>query len=116
MELWAGQAQVASSVLAYPEGRAALAAAHRSGRLNERLYDEALEGFDRASEELTAIGVDEQLTRIAGTLASEFSLRGYDAVHLATALELAEQDVALVSWDRDLTRAAAEAGLAVVGE
>lgn len=95
---------------------AALAAAHRGGRLSKRLYGEALTGFDRASEELAVIGVDEQLTRIAGALASEFSLRGYDAVHLATALELAGQDVALVSWDRDLTRAASEAGLAVLGE
>ena len=116
MELWASPAHGTSSVLVYPEGRAALAAAHRGGRLSERLYSEAVKSFDRVSEELVVIGVDEQLTRIAGELASEYALRGYDAVHLATALKLAEQDVALVSWDRDLTQAAAEAGLAVMGE
>lgn len=67
-------------------------------------------------EELIAIGVDEKLTRMAGDLAADLNLRGYDAVHLATALSLVEHDVALVSWDRDLCRAANEVGLAVIGE
>ena len=116
LELWSSSARAASSLLAYPEGRAALAAAHRAGRLDQRLYRESQRRFDHTYEELVAIGVDQQLTRTAGDLASEFSLRGYDAVHLATALGLAEHDVALVSWDRDLSRAATVAGLAVLGE
>jgi uncharacterized protein len=116
LELWSSSARAASSLLVYPEGRAALAAAHRGGRLEQRLYRESLKSFDRTYEELVAIGVDQQLTRAAGDLASEFSLRGYDAVHLATALDLAEHDVALVSWDRDLSRAATVAGLSVFGE
>lgn len=86
------------------------------GRLDQRLYRESQKSFDPTYEELVAIGVDQQLTRTAGDLASEFSLRGYDAVHLATALGLAEHDVALVSWDRELSRAATVAGLAVLGE
>lgn len=115
LELWAGPYRAASSVLAFPEGRAALAAARRGKRLTQSLYGEAIKGFDRTYEELAAIGVDEQLTREAGELASEYGLRGYDAVHLATALGLADRDVAFVSWDRGLCRAGGEAGLAVVG-
>jgi predicted nucleic acid-binding protein len=83
--------------------------------LTQRLYAEAVKGFDQTYEELAAIGVDEQLTRMAGELTSEYGLRGYDAVHLATALDLADRDVALVSWDRDLCRVGGEAGLAVLG-
>jgi predicted nucleic acid-binding protein len=116
LELWRSSARAASSLLAYPEGRAALAAARRQGRLDQPLYREAQKRFDRTYEELVAIGVDQQLAQTAGDLAEEFSLRGYDAVHLATALDLSEQDVALVSWDRDLSRAATAAGLAVLGE
>lgn len=116
LELWGRSIHPVSSLLAYPEGRAALAAARRGGRLDQRLYDEAQASFDHTYEELIAIGIDQQLTRTAGSLASELSLRGYDAVHLATALDLAEQDVALVTWDRDLSRAALAAGLAVLGE
>ncbi len=92
-----------------------MAAAARSKRLTERIHREALESFDRVYEEIATIGVDVQLALDAGALASEFSLRGYDAVHLATALKLSERDVALVSWDRDLSRAGVEAGLAVLG-
>jgi predicted nucleic acid-binding protein len=114
-ELWSGGCGGASSVLAYTEGRAALASARRSDRLTQRIYVEAVENFDRAYEELVTIGVDEQLTRAAGALTSEFALRGYDSVHLATALSLAEHEVALVSWDRDLCDAAVQAGLAVLG-
>lgn len=115
LELWNGDVRAAASVLVYPEGRAALAAAERSNRLTGRRYREAVKNFDRAYEEIATIGVDEQLAVDAGAMALEFSLRGYDAVHLATALGLADSDVALVSWDQDLCRAGVEAGLAVLG-
>lgn len=114
-ELWGGPYRGASSVLVYAEGQAALASARRSNRLTQRIYAKAVENFDQTYEELVAIGVDEQLTRAAGALAPEFALRGYDAVHLATALSLAEHDVALVSWDRALCDAAVDAGLTVLG-
>lgn len=114
-ELWSGSYRGASSVLVYAEGRAALASARRSNRLSRSAYLEALQSLDRAYEEVIAIGVDEQLTRSAGALASEFALRGYDAVHLATALSITGQDAALVSWDRDLCSAATDAGLIVLG-
>jgi len=115
LELWNGDIRAAASVLVHPEGRAALAAAERSNRLTGRRHREAVKNFDRAYEELVTIGVDEQLAVEAGALASEFSLRGYDAVHLATALGLGDRHVALVSWDQDLNRAGIEAGLAVLG-
>jgi predicted nucleic acid-binding protein len=114
-ELWSGKYRGASSVLAYAEGRAALASARRSDRLTQRTYAEAVESFDQGYEELVAIGADEQLTRTAGALAAEFALRGYDSVHLATALSLAEHEIALVSWDHDLCDAALQAGLTVLG-
>jgi predicted nucleic acid-binding protein len=114
-ELWNGPYRGASSVLVYAEGRAALASARRSNRLSQATYADAVESFDHAYEEVAAIGVDDQLTRAAGALASEYSLRGYDAVHLATALSLSDHDVALVSWDRDLGDAAVEAGLIALG-
>lgn len=114
-ELWASPHRGASSVLAYAEGMAALAAGRRGSRLPGDLYAEALDRFESACERLIAIGVDESLTRTAGSLAAEFALRGYDAVHLATALSIAEQEVALVSWDRELCQAGSKAGLTVLG-
>lgn len=98
-------------MLVYPEGCAALAAARRDGRLGKSDHARALADFEELVSDLALIGVDEPLARRAGALAEEFELRGYDAVHLATALALGENAVTLVTWDGDLTEAALEAGL-----
>lgn len=114
-ELWAGPYPAASSVLAYPEGRAALAAAQRLGRLGEEGHGKALAAFEELYAELAAVGVDQELATRAGEYAEELGLRGYDAVHLATALELGDEEVVLVTWDRDLSRAAERVGLGIAG-
>lgn len=62
--------------------------------------------------ELLLVGIDVKLTRQAGDLAEDLALRGYDAVHLASALALGD-DTTLVTWDEDLKRAAAQSGCAV---
>ena len=111
-ELRAGGHQAASSILAYPEGRAALGAARRAARLTVAAHRRACEDFDELHRELLLIGIDAQLAREAAALAERFALRGYDAVHLATALAVAEPTT-LVSWDRDLRRAALASGCAI---
>ena len=58
------------------------------------------------------IGVDEPLARHAGDLTEEYKLRGYDAVHLASALALGAATT-LVTWDIDLARAALASGCGV---
>lgn len=114
-ELWNSAHPAASSILAYPEGRAALAAARRLGRLGADEHRKALADFEELYAELTTVGVDQELAIRAGEYAEDLSLRGYDSVHLATALELGDDEGVLVTWDRDLARAAEEAGLGVAG-
>jgi predicted nucleic acid-binding protein len=110
-KLWGGVYPAASSILVYPEGRAALAAARRLDRLAEEEHREALAAF----EELATVGVDQELAARAGGYAEDLGLRGYDAVHLATALELGDEEVVLVTWDRDLAQAAERVGLSIAG-
>jgi len=105
VELWDHGCPAVSSVLSYPEGRAALAAARRGGRLTANAFGRALEQFESLHGELSLIGVDVQLARHAGQLAQEFALRGYDAVHLASALAVGDATT-LISWDHDLRQAA----------
>jgi predicted nucleic acid-binding protein len=114
-ELWAGPFPAASSILSYPEGRAALAAARRQGRLGEVEHAKALAAFEEVQEDLITVGVDSGLARRAGEHGEDLGLRGYDAVHLATALELGEDEVVLVTWDRDLAHAAEQVGLGRAG-
>ena len=114
-KLWGSAYPAASSILAYPEGRGALAAARRLDRLGEEEHQEALTAFEELYAELAAVGVDQELAARAGGYAEDLGLRGYDAVHLATALELGDEEVALVTWDRDLAQAAEQVGLGQAG-
>ena len=111
-QLWTSGSTVASSVLSYPESRAAVAAARRGGRITARRHSRALVELEELTAELVSVDVDERLARHAGEQAEALGLRGYDAVHLATALEL-HGDVAMITWDKDLRRAAEGLGLAV---
>lgn len=111
-ELWGTRHQAVSSILSYPEGRAALAAAARAGRLSANGHARAHDEFESLASELLLVGIDAPLARQAGQLAEELALRGYDAVHLASALAVGSATV-LVSWDEDLRRAATQSGCAV---
>jgi predicted nucleic acid-binding protein len=114
-ELWGSAHLAASSILSCVEGRAALAAALGGRRLTPQGHARALAEFEEIQRGLVLIGVDGSLARQAGELAERFELRGYDAVHLATALDLGDEDVAVITWDDDLSRAAGQNGLAVAG-
>lgn len=111
-ELWGTRLRAASSILCYPEGRAALAGAHRGRRLSAAGYGRAREEFESLHSELALVGIDGPLAQWAGELAEEHELRGYNAVHLASALALGV-DTTLVTWDVDLKRAAEQCGCAV---
>jgi predicted nucleic acid-binding protein len=114
-ELWGNAYPATSSILAYPEGRAALATARRLDRLGDDEHREALADFEEVYGDLVTIGVDRELAVCAGRYAEDLGLLGYDSVHLATALELGDDEVVVVTWDRDLVRAAEEVGLGVAG-
>jgi hypothetical protein len=114
-ELWGSAYPAASSILAYSEGRAALAAARRLDRLGADEHRKAFADFEELYADLITVGVDKELVVRAGEYAEDLGLRGYDSVHLATALELRDDEVVLVTWDQDLTRATEEVGLSVAG-
>jgi predicted nucleic acid-binding protein len=113
VELWNSIYPTASSILVYPEGRAALAAARRGGRLTGSDYGPAISDFQARFDDLISVGVDERLAESAGEHADAFGLRGYDAVHLASAMGLGE--ATLVTWDGELAEAAAATGMPVAG-
>jgi predicted nucleic acid-binding protein len=115
-QLWNSAHPAASSILSYAEGRAALAAARRQSRLGENEHAQALAAFEELQADLVTVGVDRDLARRAGKHAEDLGLRGYDAVHLATALELGDEEIVVVTWDRDLARATEEVGLGLAGE
>jgi predicted nucleic acid-binding protein len=94
------------------EAGAALAAAHRSGRLTTASYVIAKRSLAVLWAPIFPVVPDVPLVRRAVVLAEREALRGYDAVHLAAALE-AQAD-AFVCADADLVKAAGRCGLTVV--
>jgi uncharacterized protein len=60
------------------------------------------------------IEVDQRLVEAAGQLAIERELRSLDALHLAAALMVSQEDLRLATWDRRLHTAASAEGLQVV--
>jgi predicted nucleic acid-binding protein len=112
-ELWDGCDAALASRLAYPEVRAALAAACR----HHDLSDDDLDTAERAWEQYWAAVRPVELTagveRHAGQLARTCALRGADAIHLASALAIADPDLIIAAWDRRLHSGAATAGLRV---
>ncbi|MEO8425065.1 MAG: type II toxin-antitoxin system VapC family toxin, partial [Actinomycetota bacterium] len=113
-DVWDGADLRVTSRLAYPEARAALAAASRTRRLATRALGLARRGLDDRWEQLYRIDASDRLVLLAGDLAEEHSLRGFDAVHLASAVEAGNDDaLVLATWDRELARAAVDRGLGV---
>ena len=112
-ELWDRAASAVSSQLVYPEARAAVAAARRGRRITSTTLRRAVGRIDKLCAELDVIGLDPELAHAAGDLAEAHGLRGYDAVHLATALSIDADSMLLATWDGDLARAALAAGCSV---
>jgi predicted nucleic acid-binding protein len=100
--------------IAYPETRAAIAAASRAGRLDDAERDRARDALDTLVwPDLVVIEVTSELATAAGDLAEAWSLRGFHAVHLAAALEVASDDLIVATWDARLWHAARAEGLRV---
>jgi predicted nucleic acid-binding protein len=101
---------VATSSIAYPETRAALARRRRERALGPTAYGIATRALEDDWPRYLAIDVSAAICREAGGLAERYRLRGYDSVHLACYLEIARRagiaETQFSSFDEPLNRAA----------
>lgn len=111
--IWLDAHRVVSSVLVYPESRAALKRARRARRLTDARLRLAIADFEGLWGHVDRVSVSTVLATRAGRLAHDHDLRGYDAVHLASAESITGPDLVLVAADRQLCDAAHRLGLAV---
>jgi len=102
VDLWDGCDAALSSRLAYPEVRAALAAAHRNRDLTAAALAEAETVWDEYWTATRPIELTGAVEHHAGVLAREHALRGADAVHLASALAVGDPELAVAVWDQRL--------------
>ena len=105
---------IATSTIARAESAATFARAVRRGSLTESAARAGHEQFVREWKSYLRIRVTESLVARADDIAWTFRLRGYDAIHLAAALEWHDrigEGITVATFDQDLWRAAGEAGL-----
>jgi uncharacterized protein len=105
---------VATSGIAYPETRTALARRRRERALSPTAYGIATRAFEDDWSRYLVIDVSAAICREAGNLAERYQLRGYDSVHLASYLEIARRagvaETQFSSFDERLNRASRAAG------
>jgi len=100
---------VATSGIAYPETLAALARRRRERALTMAAFTRAKRAFEEDWTKYLAVEVSASVCREAGELAERYRLRGYDAVHVASYLEVARwagvAETQFSSFDDRLNRA-----------
>ncbi len=112
---WAKGAEVlCTSRVTLPEAMAALARRWRLGDLDDASFDATRQALADDWPGFSAVDLNEEA---AGELAVRLDLRGFDAVHLAAAVEVVTESDAptfFTSFDQQLNRAARAEGLAVL--
>ena len=109
---WDDADTVVSCRLLYVETAAALAQAQRLGRLSTRTHTACLRRLDDLWEQIDVVEVDEVLVHRAAALASDLGLRGYDAVHCASAEQLNDPGLVAAAGDDQLLQAWHRLGIA----
>lgn len=114
----AAKAEVlAISVVGYAEARAAFARLKSQGLTSEAKHQQRLAQLNSDWESLMRIELIPPVLRGAGDLAEIHGLRGFDAIHLASAIWLKEKTSTpflFAVFDQRLRSAAERAGLMVV--
>ena len=110
-------AAVATASVAYAETRATFARLHREGLTTPKRHRERVTRFNADWEAFMRIELTPQVLRLAGEVAENYELRGFDGIHLASALWLrdrTDEPCAMAVFDRRLHAGALRAGLEVL--
>ena len=114
MRLWKEAGAIAVSQVGYAESMAAFYRKNREAAIPSHLFKRIKRTFARDWESLIKITVTDDLNPIIYDLLNNHPLRGFDAIHLASALiirETVQQELLFVCYDKNLSTAAAATGL-----
>ena len=115
-ELWDSPVPIATTRLSQAELACALESAVRGRRLERSVVPVGIVDGTFLWERADAIEVDTPVVDVAAELGMRHGLRGMDAVHVASALDLLPLGAVLVSWDERQRAAARAEGLPVYPE
>lgn len=81
----------ATSLIAYTESRAAFARRFREKAFSPREYKRLVSFFNEDWENYFVVNVTKSLVLMAGDLSEKHGLRGFDAIHLSSAVRLHQE-------------------------
>lgn len=105
----------ATSMVAYPEARAAFARRFREKSFTSADHQRIKTCFNRDWRDYFIVNLTEDAILLAGNLAEKHALRGFDSIHLAAAMILRREvslPVVFLCADDQLEKAAMREGLA----
>jgi len=108
-----------TSRLSFVECHASFARGQRDERLTSKEVSTLIRDFARRWNDLIVVELDGPVGERAGELAHRYWLRASDAIHLASALQLAggtPRSIRFACWDRRLWEAAGVVGVTRVPE
>jgi uncharacterized protein len=107
-------AVISTSKIAYAEARAALARKQKEGGFSFKRLRKIVEELNRDWENYFAVEITDGVVRLAGDLAEKYLLRGFDSIHLASAIHLKDKsrsETYFSSADKRLNESAGNEGL-----
>ena len=116
-ELWDGATGIATSVVAFAEMIAALNRKLREGVLAAREYSRTASSFKSDYRSIILVPVSAGLNERIETLVRKHALRGFDAIHLASALVIrnnGKMETNFACYDRVLNEAAWKEGFPAI--
>ena len=110
-------AVISTSKIAYAEARSAFARKQREDGFSISVLRKVVEDLNKDWESYFLIEVTDGLIRFAGDMAEKYLLRGFDSIHLASAVNLKNKinaDIYFSSHDTRLNQAAEREGMSVI--
>src|SRR3990172_6150903 len=108
---------LSTSKVAYAEARAAFARKQREKGFSIGILRKIVEDLNRDWESYFVIEITDGLIRFAGDIAEKYLLRGFDSIHLASAVHLKNKiraDIHFSSYDTRLNQSAEKEGIIIL--
>jgi len=114
ISLWKESMAIATSSITYAETMASFHRKKREANLNETIINATIDSFQKDWESFVRVEVNNSLNEIINKIVALYPLRGFDAIHLASALIIhtrVPQTFLFACYDQRLIMAANSEGL-----
>jgi predicted nucleic acid-binding protein len=111
---WKKAGAIATSSIAYAETMASFYRKKREANIRRDVFDHLVESFQQDWEGFMCVQVNDNLNDMIDKVLSTHPLRGFDSIHLASALILhdaAPEELLFACFDKTLVQAALAEGL-----